>query len=121
MILDTNILIGYLVGDIVIIKALTQWRESGAPLFISSISITETLSLSVLTTIEIRTIKTFLEDFIVIFPDANITSDAAELRRTYKISLPDAYIIASALNHRIPLVTRDKQILGLSIVATITI
>ncbi|MEK9154304.1 MAG: hypothetical protein AAB798_02425, partial [Patescibacteria group bacterium] len=66
MILDSNILIGYLNGDERIIATLQTWRESGTVLFISATSAIEVLSLSSLTSDDVAGIEKFLDDFIVI-------------------------------------------------------
>jgi predicted nucleic acid-binding protein len=109
MILDSNILIGYLNGDAGIISALQTWRESGAVLFISSISVVEVLSLSSLTRDDVTTMENFLGDFIVVPVDMQIARIAGALRRAYRFSVPDATIAATAAANNLPLVTRDKK------------
>ncbi len=110
MILDSNILIGYLNGDTDLVSLLQEWRKSGSVLFISSISAIEALSLSSLTTADIQTIEDFLSDFIVIPVDLQIARIAGALRRKYKLSVPDSAIVATASVHNLPLVTRDKKL-----------
>lgn len=121
MILDTNILIAYLAGEIKVVQALLAWRASGAPLFVSAISVTETLSHAPLRSEEIIVIERFLNDLIIIYPDATIIRLAAELRRMHTLSLPDAYITASAMTQHVPLITRDKHLLKLGLIPTITL
>ena len=110
MILDSNILIGYLNGDKDIVFALQAWRDSGAVLFISSISAIEALSLSTLTQVDALKIEDFLADFIVIPVDMQIVRTASELRRAYRLDVPDAAIVATAVINKVPLVTRDKKL-----------
>jgi len=109
MILDSNILIGYLNGDKDIIATLQAWRESGAVLFISSVSAIEALSLSSLAPADVATTENFLSDFIVVPVDMQIVRTAGALRRAYRLSVPDATIIATAAVNNLPLVTRDKK------------
>lgn len=121
MILDSNILIGYLNGDKDIIRALQEWRDSGAVLFISSISAIEALSLTALTRADIKEIEDFLGDFIVIPVDMQIVRTASELRRAYRLAVPDAAIVATAVENKLPLVTRDKKIRSIAGVALVDI
>ena len=109
MILDSNILIGYLNGDKDIIAALQTWRDSGTVLFISSVSAIEALSLSTLTRADVAEVDAFLSDFIIIPVDTRIVPVAGELRRGYRLSVPDAAIVATAIENRLSLVTRDKK------------
>ena len=113
MILDSNILIGYLNGDAKIISLLQNWRESGSVLFISSVSAIEALSLSSLSASDIETIEDFLSDFIVVPIDLRIARIAGAMRREYKLSVPDSAIAATAHTHNLPLVTRDKKLQAL--------
>lgn len=107
MILDTNILIAYLNGEIEVIETLSSWRRENRALFISSISVAEVLSLPSLSPQDTQKIKIFLSDFIAIPFDNYLAETVAQLRRKYKISIPDAVIAATALIRNAPLVTRD--------------
>ena len=110
MLLDSNILIGYLNGDPIIGSTLRSWREAGAVLFISHISVIEILSYPTLSAQEIVAIEDFLSDFIVIPLDMQVSRHAAEIRRLYKLLTPDAIIVGSAIANNLPLATRDKKI-----------
>ncbi len=110
MILDSNILIGYLNGDARIIATLQTWRESGTVLFISATSAIEVLSLSSLTSNDVAGIEKFLDDFIVIPVDMRLIGIAGHLRRAFRVSVPDAAIVATAITNHLPLVTRDKKL-----------
>ena len=108
--LDSNIIIDYLHGDTAIISSLNEYREEQRALFISTITITEVLSLSSATPTEIKIIDDFLNSFILIQPDKHIAKTAATLRRNLNVSLPDALIVASAMVHNIPLATRAQKL-----------
>lgn len=110
MILDSNVLIGYINGDERIRASLHAWRESGTIFFISHISVIETLSLSSLTDDAIFRIENFLSDFIVIPLDMEISRLAGALRRTHALALADAILVATAQVGNMPLVTRDKKL-----------
>jgi len=118
MMLDSNILIGYLNGDESIRSTLYAWREAGTVLFISHISVIEALSFAASTDEEIVRIEEFLNDFIILPLDMESSRYAAKLRRNYRLSLPDAIIAASALIHNVPLVTRDKHLQNLAGIQT---
>jgi len=109
MVLDSNVLIGYLNGDVAIRDALHAWRETGTVLFISQVSVIEALSYPALDAHEVKDIELFLGDFIAIPIDMEICRRAAELRRIHKFATPDAIIVASAMVNGLPLVTRDRK------------
>lgn len=109
MVLDTNIVIAYLNGETEVISALTDWKQNGRPLFISSITYSEVLSLPNLTHPDLDKIKSFLGAIISIPFNNYIAEGAAALRRIYGISLPDAAIAATAVINQVPLATRDQQ------------
>ena len=110
MLLDSNIVIGYLNGDPSIRERLHTWRENGRVLFITHITVIEVLSQPTLHTEEIPEIEEFLNDFIIIPLDLNISLRAAEFRRKHSLQTPDAIIVASARVNNLPLVTRDKKL-----------
>ena len=107
MTLDTNILIAYLNGETGVVETLSNWRRENRALFISSISVAEILSLPSLLPQDAEKIKTFLNDFISITFDNYLAETVAQLRRIYKISIPDAAIAATAMTRNTPLITRD--------------
>lgn len=109
MVLDTNILIAYLNGEQPVIDFISDLKQQGRALFISSINIAEILALPNLTTSDIKNIKRFLSEFISIPFDDALAETAALIKRVYKIGLPDAAIVATALSHKVNLVSRDKQ------------
>lgn len=108
MLIDTNVLIAYLNGEEEVIRTLTEWKLSTS-LLISSINRAEILSRPNLTADEIRFILSFLKSFVSISFTDTLADLAAELRRHYRLSLPDAAIAATAIYNGVPLVTRDVQ------------
>ena len=110
MILDSNILIGYINGDEKIRTALYAWHESGTVLFISHVSVVETLSRAALTADDISRIESFLNDFIIIPIDMEIARYASALRRTHSLALADALLVATAHVSHVQLVSRDKKL-----------
>ncbi len=121
ILLDSNILIGYLNGDNAVISKLQAFRSEEVVLFISAITVTEVLALSSLTPAEIKIIEAFLSEFVILSVTGNIAKQAATLRRTHKISVPDALIASTALLHLIPLVTADVQLHKIPRLKTVTI
>lgn len=121
ILLDSNILIGYLNGDATVIKKLYEYKQSETVLFISAITVTEVLALASLTPAEIKIIEAFLSEFVILSVTGNIAKQAATLRRIHKISVPDALIASTALLHLIPLVTADVQLHKIPRLKTVTI
>lgn len=109
MVLDTNILIGYLNGDETIIGRLTQWRHEGRSLFVSAITWSEVLSAPVLAPEDLNPVKEFLASFVCIPMDQHIAETAAFIRRLYRLAIPDATIAATAIKYQMPLVSRDRD------------
>lgn len=110
MVLDTNILIAYLNGDNAVVHAVNAWNEEGRSLCVSTLAYAETLAYPVLTEKDIVLARDFLQRFIVLPFDETTAERAAQLRRAHRLPLPDAGIIATALVHHLPLVTRDKAL-----------
>ncbi len=110
ILLDSNIVIGYLNGDERIVATLDNLKRDRVALLVSSITVTETLSLSSITMETLRTVEDFLDGFIVIPPDKYIAKVAATLRREHRIEVPDALIVATARSHALALATRDKKL-----------
>lgn len=114
MILDSNILIGYLRGEGDIVAALQAWRASGLVLCISVVSSIEVLSLGSLTAADVSATENFLADFLAISIDAEIVRTAGALRRAYHLTVPDAVIVATAIVRHMPLATRDRKMRSVS-------
>src|SRR3989344_728224 len=97
MVLDSNIVIGYLNGDANIIASLQSLRQSNTVLFISSVTSIEALSLASLTPENTEHIEAFLNGFIIVPVDMRIVPVAAALRRRHRLTVPDAAVVATAM------------------------
>jgi predicted nucleic acid-binding protein len=118
---DTNTAIYYLQKQFP--SASEQFMDNILREFRPSISaITEIELLCWKTTIEedIQVLKSFIEDAVVFELEQEIKLKTAELRKAYKIKLPDAIIGATALINNLTLLTRNisdfKGISGLSVI-----
>ncbi len=109
ILLDSNILIGYLNGDVGIVETINELRRERRALFVSPISIAETLCMPGATGEALIIIEQFLDGFITVYPDKTIAKTAAKIRRTYRLDIPDAFVVATAIEHGLPLATRDKK------------
>ena len=110
MTIDANIVIAYLNGDERVINILTQWREEGRPLFLSTVAESEVLSFSSWTPEERHATEEFLEEnFTSIAFDRMISRVAAKIRRETKVKFPDAAIAATALFTHTAIVTRNRR------------
>lgn len=88
---------------------------------VSTISQTEILSYSQLSVKEVSAISNFLASFLIIPYDSHLANIAAYFRREYKLTLPDAAIVATAIQQETPLVTRDKKLFRISELTVIKI
>jgi predicted nucleic acid-binding protein len=110
MTFDTNIVIAYLSGEASVLKQATIWREQGINFFLPIIAEAEVLSFSALTAEDIVRAERFLaENFISIPMDRSMARETANIRRRYRLKLPDASIAATALTTQTQLVTRDLR------------
>ena len=106
--LDTNVIIYFLNGDSVVVDKLNLLRDKGASFIISTVTVAEILSYDRLTTTDLEIIKSFLLNFLIISVDLNIAKIAGKIRRSNKIKLGDALIVATAMSQLSPLVTNDQ-------------
>ncbi len=121
MTLDSNILIALLLGEERVVQEVESWQREGRLLLVSSVSVAEVLAYPALTADDIEKTKKFLRGFLVVNFDEERAGKAAELRRQYRLELPDAAIVATALLSRTPLVTRDKKLLKLPELSIVTL
>lgn len=105
---DTNILIYLLKGDNTLSELLYNKR-----LFISFISELELLSYPV-DKAESKKIKSLLKDCQIVELNEDIKHLTIELRKQYKLKLPDAIVVASSVYSNSPLITADKGFKKLS-------
>lgn len=99
---DTNALIYLLNGN----SCMNPYLQK--TLAFSVISEMELLSYSGITETEGNCIKSLLNDCEEISLTSEIKNKTIELRKKYKIKLPDAIVAASAIIKKIPLITADK-------------
>jgi len=101
--LDSNILIGHLKG---LVQAQTEFDRY------------ENRAISIVTWIELLAgstaanetgVRALLESFDTVDLDRDVATEAASLRRAYRIKLPDAVIWASARTQGRLLVTRNTK------------
>lgn len=102
-VIDTNILIDYMTGVVQAQAELALYRRP-------SISPITWIEMMAGTTAQSEgAVRAFLMTFEVLEIDAKIAEQAASVRRSKRIKLPDAIIWATALVHHCLLVTRNTR------------
>ncbi len=104
IILDTNCIIYLLSGDANLVELLR-----GRHIAFASISEIEILSYPLIQPKEEEQILDFLDKCFLLELDARVRTVAIEMRRNYKLKLPDAIVAASAFVHNYELFTADKE------------
>ncbi len=99
---DTNALIYLLNGN----SCMTPYLQKS--LSFSVISEMELLSFPGITQQEEDSIKSLLQDCTELSISSEIKKQTIEIRKKYRIKLPDAIVSASAIVNNIPLITADK-------------
>ena len=102
--LDSNILLYFLYGDNDVVEIIFD-----KDVVISFITELELLSFPKLTSDQENNIKELLKNCQLINLNEEIKSLTIELKRKYKLKLPDAIIAATAYYLNLPLITADKQ------------
>ena len=102
--LDTNILLYLLQGD----ETLTQSLDN-KQFYISFITQLEILSFSNLTKSSEKLINELLSECVIIDINSEIKRGAIELRKSYKLKLPDCLVAATAQYLDLPLITADSD------------
>ncbi len=111
--LDTNIVLGFLNGNVKI-KDFFEKKIADANLHVSQITHMELLGYPGITTHEEKSLKTFLT-YLKILPISDAVFDQAILlRQATKLKLPDALIAATAITCNFTLVTCDSDLLNKS-------
>ncbi len=100
---DTNILLYFLKGEREIIEIL-----SNRQIVISFITELELLAFPGISAKSEKNIKGLLSSCSIIDIDANIKKKAIQIRKNFKLKLPDAIIAASAFQVNLPLITADR-------------
>ncbi|MBN2737019.1 MAG: type II toxin-antitoxin system VapC family toxin [Spirochaetales bacterium] len=107
-ILDTNIIL-YILGGKLDIESLPDGN-----FYISIITEIELLSYPSLNKDEELTIKQFLKNIDIIDLNKIIKEKTIELRKKYKIKIPDSIICATALFEDAILISNDKELFKVS-------
>ncbi len=103
LLIDTNIALYLLNGDETIAELL-----KGLDVYISFISELELLGFQDLREEELPLIEEFLSNCIIVDLNQSIKRITVELKRNYKMKLPDAIIAATSKYMNIPLISADK-------------
>lgn len=103
--LDSNVIIYFLSGD----DTLTELLE-GKNLYISVITKLELLSYSGLPAKEKAKLERFISECTIVELNTTIQTSTIELRKKYKLKLPDSIIVASALYADLLLLSADKAL-----------
>jgi pilT protein domain protein len=101
---DTNALLYLLSGNSCMKPYLSSY------IGLSVISEMELLSFSGITAFEEERIRSLIQDCLVLFLTENVKNKTIALRRAYKIKLPDAIIVATAIENKLQLITADKRL-----------
>lgn len=101
---DTNILIDYLAGNTKAKREIERYEYQ----LISIITKMELL-VGADSESELKTLRNFLNTFRVVELDEKVAEEAIKLRRSLKIKLPDAIILASAKINGCQLITRNTK------------
>ncbi len=104
--------INYLFDTNAVLYFLNQPRKlhDGSVVFISFVNELELLSYSKLSSNEDKAITHFLKLIEIINIDQQIKNTTITLRQKYLLKLPDAIICATAMIHKLILVTNDLKL-----------
>ena len=102
--LDTNVLLYLFAGDRTVADLI-----QGKQIFISFITQLELLGFHEITQDEKDKIRDFLSRCTVIDINSEIKNLTIEVRKKYKLKLPDALIAATSQYLNIPMISADKQ------------
>ncbi len=100
VVLDTNIILYHLGGQLVS-------EIPPASFFVSAISEIELLSYHSLSPEEESTLRKFLDDTTIVDLDVAVKRRAIEVRREYRLKIPDAIVAATALVIDAELISND--------------
>ena len=113
--LDTNVVLGCLGGHEAVCSAIAQEESSGASFAISVITRMELLSFPDLTPTETIAIEDFLSSVFVLPLRFLVARGGVRVRRETRVKLPDAIILATALEAGRVLLTCDRELTRLSL------
>lgn len=103
--LDINIIIYFLSGD----NTLTDLLE-GKSIFISVITKLELLSFQEMSSRDQQRIEKFISECSVVDLNIDVQEAAIQIRKKYKLKLPDSIVVASAQYVDLPLISADKSL-----------
>ncbi len=103
--LDTNIVLYFLNGDVTLIPVLEENQ-----LYVSFITQLELLSFHGITAENANSVKSFLNECVIIDITSQIKEHTIALRKKHRLKLPDAIVAATSLYLNIPLLTADKDL-----------
>src|SRR3989344_1585943 len=106
-VLDTNILIGHLSGNVSVKEWIKNHLKSEY-LAISTSSKIETLCFPDLKEDDLYEVEKFVDLFNEVSLLGNVASIAIKIKRNINLSLADSIIAATAISRRAVLVTNDK-------------
>lgn len=106
---DTNIFIYYLTDEVEVASFFAEEFINLHDILVSPIVRIELLSFSGLTNEEEQVIEDLLSQFKLVPFLREIEDQTIQLKRKYKIKLPDTIIAATALNQDAVLVTRNVR------------
>ena len=107
VILDTNVIIYYLQGELSAVRKIQKLREAGEIFAVSIITKIELLSYPLIASEETEKINSLLKECYIVYLNEMVAEKAVELRKKYKILLADVIIAASGIAINAPLLTRN--------------
>ncbi|MDP1722145.1 MAG: type II toxin-antitoxin system VapC family toxin [Candidatus Gottesmanbacteria bacterium] len=108
-ILDTNVVIYYVGGEIKTLGKLVPIMRSYAAVMLPSVVITELWSGKQTPSTEIDAIEAFIATLVVIPLEMQIAKFAGVLRRNHNLSIGDSIVAATALSMGATLLTRNTR------------
>ena len=109
--LDTNMVIGLLKESDPAIALAEHTELELEKTAVSQITRMELLGYPKITDEDERVIRAFLNECQILLLDEHIEAKAIQLRRSGGFKLPDAIVVASAMTHKLRLLTLDKGML----------
>lgn len=108
--LDTNIIIGFLSRNAVVLELFSNKQIKIQECAYSSITRMELLSFSALSATEKQAIESLLARMTYLTITPAIENETIEFRHCHKTKLPDSIIAATALHYQLELLTFDKKL-----------
>jgi len=108
--LDTNIIIGMYERSPAVITLLQNKQTRISECAYSSVTRMELLGFPAITTNEIKIISSLLKQMTQLSINRATEDTTISLKQRHRIKLPDALILATAINHQIELLTLDKKL-----------